>query len=475
MNSIKDEPEPPKRKVLRCPKLSDDGQIIFPHLFSNWVFKLGEIACIKIWLILDGGVMSNGLTKLMGQVLDRVLSAPDLGNVGATRMLLVARGALPLGLSVHFSWIFLFFAVGVNTLAWLNILVSCLWFWSLLTAWGVFPATARNVKIITISTCVVEIPLHAVVATVWLGPDPGFQFLVLVAMAVMSFAFVLSFRQRVVLICTQGVLFITLFMYSTFAEPIQLLPPFETSLLLVSNLMATVTGIILVLVAQDIVSRHAEDRLTEEHDRAERLLLNILPPEIAEKLKTEHDVIADEHSQATVLFADIVDFTEASASMSAGQLVARLNVIFSEFDRLAERHGVEKIKTIGDAYMVVAGLPGPREDHAQVMVDLAREMVTVMPYISGSLGGRNIPLRVGINTGPVVAGVIGQSKFAYDLWGDTVNVAARMEQASSPNEIRLSETTYQQLTDHEDCEDVGELDLKGKGRMRAYAIRPLDG
>ena len=161
--------------------------------------------------------------------------------------------------------------------------------------------------------------------------------------------------------------------------------------------------------------------------------------------------------------------------MSAGQLVARLNVIFSEFDRLAEGYGVEKIKTIGDAYMVVAGLPGPREDHAQVMVDLAREMVTVMPNISSSLGGRNIPLRVGINTGPVVAGVIGQSKFAYDLWGDTVNVAARMEQASSPNEIRLSETTYQQLTYREDCENVGELNLKGRGRMQAYAIRPLDG
>ena len=167
-------------------------------------------------------------------------------------------------------------------------------------------------------------------------------------------------------------------------------------------------------------------QLKIEQEKSERLLLNILPGPIAERLKQGQQVIADYFQEVTVLFADIADFTPLSAELSPQVLVTMLNGLFSEFDRLAEEFGLEKIKTIGDAYMVVGGLPMPREDHAATVATMALEMEKSAPNFHWE-NGRPISLRMGIHTGPVMAGVIGTRKFSYDLWGDTVNTADRMQ------------------------------------------------
>ena len=211
-----------------------------------------------------------------------------------------------------------------------------------------------------------------------------------------------------------------------------------------------------------------------EHARSETLLLNILPGPIAERLKQGQEVIADRFSEVTILFADIVGFTQLSARVAPEELVAMLNAVFTTFDRLSEHHGVEKIKTIGDAYMVVGGLPQPRPDHAQAIADMALDMLREVERI-GAERGQSIGLRIGIASGPVVAGVIGSRKFAYDLWGDTVNTASRMESQGVEGAIQLTEGAYQRLKDSHVCEARGVVEVKGKGALPTYLLKGRKG
>ncbi len=221
----------------------------------------------------------------------------------------------------------------------------------------------------------------------------------------------------------------------------------------------------------DITERKmAQEALRFQQEQSEALLLNILPKAIAERLKQEHTTIADSFAEVSVLFADIVGFTELSARMSPRELVKRLNVIFSHFDQLAEKHGVEKIKTIGDAYMVVGGLPAPREDHAEAIAKMALGMQAKIAMLSAETGEK-LAIRVGINSGPVVAGVIGVSKFTYDLWGDTVNVAARMEATGFAGSIQVTDATYELLKGKYLLEKRGMVPVKGKGEMVTYWLR----
>ncbi|MEA5465584.1 adenylate/guanylate cyclase domain-containing protein [Leptothoe sp. PORK10 BA2] len=215
-------------------------------------------------------------------------------------------------------------------------------------------------------------------------------------------------------------------------------------------------------------------QLLEAQEKSERLLLNILPGPIAEQLKQSSDIIAESFAEVTVLFADIVNFTQMTETRSAKNVVNFLNQVFSRFDQLAERHGLEKIKTIGDAYMVVAGLPQPQENHVGAVAAMAVEMQATLAEFNAQTG-QNIALRIGIHTGPVVAGVIGLKKFAYDLWGDTVNTASRMESHGVPNGIQISEATYERL---KNCGDRygfhprGPIVIKGKGTMLTYLLEP---
>ncbi|MGD1867848.1 MAG: adenylate/guanylate cyclase domain-containing protein [Phormidesmis sp.] len=215
----------------------------------------------------------------------------------------------------------------------------------------------------------------------------------------------------------------------------------------------------------------AEAGLRLEQEKADRLLLNILPAAIAAQLKDNernHGAIANRFETATILFADIVKFTEIAANTGPTELVCQLNDIFSAFDAIAERHGLEKIKTIGDAYMVVGGVPSPQANHAEAVLAMAIEMMEFAQDYP--LGDRKLCLRIGINTGPVVAGVIGTKKFSYDLWGDAVNVASRMESHGIVNRIQVSEDTYLQLKETYTFEDRGYLQIKGRGEMRAFLL-----
>jgi len=223
-------------------------------------------------------------------------------------------------------------------------------------------------------------------------------------------------------------------------------------------------------IFRDITERlQAEEALRYQQQQTERLLLNILPGPIAERLKQEETTIAENFADVTVMFADLVGFTELSSTVSPTELVEILNVIFSEFDQLAEKHGLEKIKTIGDAYMVVGGLPVPQSNHAIAIAEMALDMQTSIAQFSEETG-RILNIRIGINTGPVVAGVIGTKKFIYDLWGDTVNIASRMESHGLPGEIQITEATYEYLRDRYFFEGRGEIPVKGKGKMNTYFI-----
>ena len=209
--------------------------------------------------------------------------------------------------------------------------------------------------------------------------------------------------------------------------------------------------------------------LLKEQEKSERLLLNILPKPIADRLKAEAATIADGFSEVTILFADIVDFTGLSLYTSPEKLVELLNKIFSMFDHLAEKHGVEKIKTIGDAYMVCAGLPVPCAGHAEVVAEMALDMCKALDEFNQERGS-SLQIRVGMNSGPVVAGVIGTKKFIYDLWGDTVNTASRMESHGLAGRIQVTAESYALLCDNYTFEERAPLEVKGKGVMRTYLL-----
>jgi PAS domain S-box-containing protein len=223
-------------------------------------------------------------------------------------------------------------------------------------------------------------------------------------------------------------------------------------------------------IQMDITERkQAQEALHDQQEQTEKLLLNILPEPIAERLRLEPSTIADSFEEVSVLFADLVGFTEFSAHRSATQTVEFLNVIFSKFDQLADRHGLEKIKTIGDAYMVVAGLPTPRKDHAEAIAEMALDMQQSIAKVSAETG---VPfnIRIGINSGPVVAGVIGLKKFSYDLWGDTVNTASRMESKGIPGAIQVTAQTYERLRNKYLFKKRGVISVKGKGEMTTYLL-----
>lgn len=215
--------------------------------------------------------------------------------------------------------------------------------------------------------------------------------------------------------------------------------------------------------------RRQHERVSREKELSENLLLNILPIEISERLKNGENIIADAHESVTILFADLSGFTAMSRTMTASQLVKILNSIFSELDRIVHRHGVEKIKTIGDCYMVVAGLPAQREDHAAALVEVAFEMLQAVAAVN-DLHKINLKIRIGVNSGSVVAGVIGLRKFTYDLWGDAVNIASRMESTGESGRVHVSENTARLLPKSFEIEERGMVQVKGVGSMLTYFV-----
>jgi adenylate cyclase len=244
------------------------------------------------------------------------------------------------------------------------------------------------------------------------------------------------------------------------------LPQWFTATMLALNVIG-VGAVAFTILASFANERNAALRaLRAEQDRSEALLTNVLPGSIVERLKTGGSV-ADHVESASILFADVVDFTPLADRLEPAEVVALLDRLFSRFDALVERHGLEKIKTIGDSYMAAAGVPDPEPDHARKAALLALDM---RDAVATSAIGDGLQLRIGIDSGPVVAGVIGTKRFLYDLWGDTVNTASRMESNGTAGDIQITRATYELIEDSFVCRRRGTIDVKGKGEMETWYL-----
>ncbi len=251
--------------------------------------------------------------------------------------------------------------------------------------------------------------------------------------------------------------------------------PTQTSVFFFALNFAGVSSIVFLLLRYAATEKQkAQARLEEAHqmlqqeqDRSERLLLNILPGSIAERLKNSNQTIADGFADVSVMFVDIVNFTKIAEGLNPQQVFSMLNKVFSSFDELAEKYGLEKIKTIGDAYMVAGGLNNQRADYSDALVDMALEMRDLL-HNDFQVNQLHLEVRIGIGTGPVVAGVVGKKKFIYDLWGDTVNIASRITSEGVPGMVQVDETTYRRLQKRFDFHEPQTIYLKGKGNMVVY-------
>ena len=258
--------------------------------------------------------------------------------------------------------------------------------------------------------------------------------------------------------------FIALLLVSALVQPY--LRPVQLSEPFVTWFFALNIGAV-ILIGFGVLYRFIGQRNFFE-ERSELLLLNVLPKEIAEALKAEQRTIAAHHDAASILFADVVEFTPMAAAMTPRQVVEMLNEVFQCFDGLVEKYGLEKIKTVGDCYMAAAGVPRPRPDHAKALVALALDMRVAVTQ--RTFGGHRLVFRIGINSGPVVAGVIGRKRFIYDLWGDAVNLASRMESHGVPGAIQITRRTLELIADDYVCEPRGTVQVKGAGNVEVWHV-----
>ncbi|MBU2488075.1 MAG: adenylate/guanylate cyclase domain-containing protein [Proteobacteria bacterium] len=310
---------------------------------------------------------------------------------------------------------------------------------------------------------------------VWyFGATPGFaQFLVLLALLTSFYPAKEKHLLPLVVAVLAGV-FLAYHFFSRGHPAVLPLPPWMEDGLYVFSSLLFFALLVLAGFFYSGAATRAEAALAEEHARSEALLQNILPASIARRLKDNPGLVADRFAETSIVFADIVGFTPFSQRIRPEDLVGFLNQVVSRFDDLTAKHGMEKIKTIGDAYMVVAGLPEPRADHARAAAEMALDMQRSVGELSFD-DGAALSMRIGIHSGPVVAGVIGKSKFIYDLWGDTVNTASRMESHCLPGRIQVTSGFRDLLGDDYLCEERGEVQIKGKGMMTTYFLEGRKG
>ncbi len=389
-----------------------------------------------------------------------LFEAPHESRITRTRrtMLVVAR----LGLAMHSVLLVTFLVLNIHVLAVINVL-------SISAFIAMNALLKRDRLVLAMTTALVEVSIHQTVATVFLGWDAGFA-LFLVAVTPMPFMLPRrDLRTSFVLFAILAAAYLGLYVICAHAPPLYVLPMEVVLPMSLLNRFAALALLAAMIFQYARASDDAEAAFAEAHARSERLLHSILPVGVAERLKRESGTVADAASPVTVLFSDLVGFTPLSSKMSPQQLVALLDDIFSAFDDLAAERGLTKIKTIGDAYMVAAGVPEPRADHAKAIAELALSMVEVVKERSRAIG-EPLEMRVGIHSGPVVAGVIGKRTLAYDLWGDTVNIASRMESHGAPGRIHVSEQTRADLEEDYAFEDRGLHEVKGKGAMRTHFL-----
>jgi len=373
-------------------------------------------------------------------------------------VLLTIAGSI--GFLLHVLYIPLFYWMGVNILAIHSILA--LFVWSFMIWLG------RNGQFLLSITLVgVEFVVYAALSTYLIGWTFGTHYILFGA----AIGILVSYKQIYAKALWVTILSVEyIFLYFTAENIVWDGNPLIVQLFLVVNVM-TVFGISFLFIEyQANLVINAETAMNKAFAQSEALLNNVMPSLIADRLKQKESVIADNFPETSILFADIVNFTPLSQNMAATEVVELLNDLFSRIDTLVYKHQLEKIKTIGDAYMVAAGVPTRRDDHAEAIVAFAFELQKTLLEFNHETG-RNLQFRIGINSGPVVAGVIGKLRFLYDLWGDSVNTASRMESHGIPNEIQVTEETRNLLIGKYTFEDRGVIDVKGKGQMRTYLLR----
>lgn len=310
----------------------------------------------------------------------------------------------------------------------------------------------------------------AVVVTCWhVGTGGGVQYYLVTTASLVVLQLGIERIGLAALLATLGAALVITLQFlvprSTGLEP----PWAMTMSFVITTLSACAMVVVTVWYAMRDTQR-AEAGMEAEYERSEALLANMLPASVAERLKEPgRNVIADRYDEASVLFADMVGFTERASTTAPCDLVKFLDRLYSAFDELVDRHGLEKIKVSGDSYMVVSGVPRPRPDHVQALADFALDMVAAAAELKDP-HGLSVPLRIGFATGPVVAGVVGSRRFFYDVWGDAVNVAARMESTDSVGQIQVPEDVYERLKDEFVLQERGRIEVKGKGLMRTWYL-----
>ncbi len=334
---------------------------------------------------------------------------------------------------------------------------------------AVIPFLHRYGVVITQLTLIVTSYVVLSVLTLNVGTGSGLQFYFLVAATV---AVLVLGIEHIVLACVLVAIGAAIVVTLQFTVPHDtgLQPPWALPVGFITSIVsACVMAVATVWYALREIER-AEQAMEQEYDRSESLLANILPASIATRLKNPATtIIADKYDDASVLFADIAGYTERASQSSPADLVDFLNRLYTEFDRLVERHGLEKIKTSGDCYIVVSGVPEPRPDHLEALACLALNMSDAIAGLTDQVG-QAVPVRIGIGVGPVVAGVVGTRRFFYDVWGDAVNVAARMESTGVQGRIQVPQAVYEHLEETFVFEPRGNVEIKGKGVMPTWFL-----
>lgn len=359
----------------------------------------------------------------------------------------------------------LFFAIYLLDTLWMLILVNpffCLGFA------GVIYLNHRGVYLLA-RIALILIPCLLLTHGAWLVSErSGIQ---LYFFALWAVLFLLFRREDKLLFTTASTLFIGLYLAISyyFEQPrVAISDAYLTASFVINAVGTFVTiGLAIRLFYEEI--NRTEMLLQSEYQRSEDLLLNILPAPIATRLKNETGAIADRYESVTVLFADIADFTQLARSLDPDEVVELLSMVFARFDKLVNQNGLEKIKTVGDAYMLAGGIPEPLPDHCKLVARVALQMMEVIERLNRQIE-HQLSIRIGIHTGPVVAGVIGTNKFSYDVWGNAVNVASRMQTQSEPGRIQVSEAVYEILKDDYEFKERGRIDVKGVGKMKTYFL-----
>jgi len=384
------------------------------------------------------------------------------------RLVATGRVVMLLGAIGHLGYTFLFLILDHRLLFVINV-ISTLWFL------GLFQALRANAPArIVWWLAAVELVCNNSYATIELGLDTGFTLYAFIGVALLGSVPFDTARNRVLGTILGNAIGLAACTWVIVYGPTAPLDALTTMILFVGN--GVFAGLCVAAVLWFFVNEihRAEKALESEYQRSEGLLFNLMPAQVAERLKHGELTIADDCEETTVLFADIVGFTPLASKLHAVELVGFLRGVVSRFDQLAGEHGIEKIKTIGDAYMAVAGAPEPDPDHAAKMAGFAQAMIESTRSFAGPEGER-ISLRVGLHSGPLAAGVIGERRMAFDLWGDTVNTAARMESSGVAGRVQISDATYRYLAGRLAAEPRGEIEVKGKGKMRTWLLAETAG